>query len=267
MTGDVSTRVLRAAAAAIARRSLAVVVEGREHVPSSGPVLLVARHVHHLHDGVALLSVVARPLRIMVALDWVRSLAMRRVMETATGLARWPVVLRGDALVAGPDGHPRNTGGAYRHDETSGYHLRGMRAGFRLLEAGEALAIFPEAYPNVDPGWTPKRSLDELLPFRPGFASLATWARDRRKIDVPVVPTGLCFQRTAAARWAVTVRFGDPLALGPRGTPAALIAETERRVAELSDVPAPRPAYPRAVRGSGAATSDVRAVSAGLRRS
>jgi putative membrane protein len=247
MTVDASTRALRSVARVIARRRLAVVVEGREHVPARGPVLLVARHVHHLHDGVVLLSVVPRPLRIMVALDWVRGAAMRRVMETATGLARWPVVLRGEALVAGPDGHPRNTGGAYRHDEASAYHLRGMRAGFRLLEAGEALAIFPEAYPNVDPGWTPKRSLDELLPFRPGFASLAAWARDRRGLAVPVVPVGSCFRRTTAGRWAVTVRFGAPLVLGARGTTTALVAEAERRVAELSDVPAPRPAYRPAV--------------------
>ena len=241
MTVDVSTRALRAAAAVIACRRLAVVVEGREHVPTTGPVLIVARHVHHLHDGVALLTSVPRPLRIMVALDWVRRPAGRRLMEVATGLARWPVVLRGEALVHGPDGRPRNTGGAYRRAEAPAYHLRGMRSGLRLLTAGQALAIFPEGYPNIDPGWTPKCG-DEMLPFQPGFASLALMARDHRHLDVPIVPTGMQFRRSSASRWAVTVRFGQPMTLGARGTPAVVIAEAERRVAALSDVPEPRAA-------------------------
>ena len=245
---DVSTAVVRGIAAAIARRRLTLVVEGREHVPAAGPVLLVARHVHHLHDGVALLAVVPRPLHVMVALDWVRGRVGRRLMETATSLARWPVVLRGDALVAGPDGHPRNTGGAYRRAEAQAYHLRGMRAAFRLLAEGRALAMFPEAYPNLDPGWTPKRSLDELLPFRAGFASLAALARDRRRLAVPIVPTGLCCRWTAP-RLAVTVRFGAPLVLGARGAPQDLVAEAERRVAALSDLRAPGAARPRAVAG------------------
>jgi putative membrane protein len=238
---DVSTGFVRSIAAVMARRRLVLRVEGREHVPADGPVLLVARHVHHLHDGVALLAAVPRPVHVMVALDWVRTRAGRRLMETATGLARWPVVLRGDALVPGPDGHPRNTGGAYRRAEAPAHHLRGMRAGFRLLTTGRALAVFPEAYPNVDPGWTPKRSFDELLPFRPGFAALAAWARDRCGLAVPIVPTGLHF-RWVAPRWAVTVRFGDPLALGARTDGAALVAEAQRRVAELSDLRPPRPA-------------------------
>jgi putative membrane protein len=237
MTRDVSTRALAAAARLIARRRLDLTVEGRERVPATGPLLIVARHVHHLHDGAALISVVPRPLRILVALDWIRDQATRRMMETATALARWPVVLRGDALAPGPDGHPRNTGGAYRRDEALAYQLRGMRTGLRLLAEGAALAIFPEAYPNVDPGWTPKRSLDELLPFRPGFASLAAMARDHRGLDVPIVPTGLQFRRTAGARWTVAVRFGEPLSLGSR-RPADLVTEAQARVAELSGVPA-----------------------------
>jgi hypothetical protein len=32
-------------------------VEGLEHVPASGPVLIVARHFHHLYDGCILLII------------------------------------------------------------------------------------------------------------------------------------------------------------------------------------------------------------------
>ena len=34
-------------------------------------VVLAARHYHHLFDGTSLLSTIGRPLRVMVALDWV----------------------------------------------------------------------------------------------------------------------------------------------------------------------------------------------------
>jgi putative membrane protein len=227
----VSTLAIRATARALAARRLVLRVQGLEHVPERGPVLVVARHVHHLWDGVALLAGVPRALRIVVALDWVRGRGMRRVMEAATEAAGWPVVLRGDALAVGPDGHPRNTGGAYRLDEAQRYQLRGMRNALRVLVDGGALAVFPEAYPNVDPGYTPKRALDELLPFRPGFASIAGLARDRRRLAVPIVPTGLVYHR--GARSTVTVRFGAPIELGARQSPETLVPEAERRVAEL----------------------------------
>ncbi len=218
----------------LARRRLTLEVAGLEHVPRDGPLLLAARHAHHLYDGVALMSVVPRTLRVMVALDWVRSLPMRWLMETATSMAGWPVVLRTDALTVGPDGDARNVGGAYRREEIQGYQLRATRRALDRLAAGGALVVFPEAYPNVDPGYTPKQALDDRLPFRRGCAALATMARDHRRITVPVVPVGLRYVQDGN-RWRVFVRFGAPLVLGAeRDAPALLTAALEARVAALS---------------------------------
>ena len=71
-----------------------------EHIPTDGPVLLIARHYHHLFDGVVLLLSVPRPIHILVTLDWVKNIYARRLMTLATTMARWPVVLRNDALRA-----------------------------------------------------------------------------------------------------------------------------------------------------------------------
>ena len=46
---------------------------GLEHIPTDGPVLLIARHYHHLFDGVVLLLSVPRPIHILVTLDWVKT--------------------------------------------------------------------------------------------------------------------------------------------------------------------------------------------------
>jgi putative membrane protein len=191
--------------------------------------------VHHLFDGLALLAAITRPLHILVALDWVRGRALRALMEWATRSARWPAILRSEALEIGPDGGPRNGGSAFRLEEAPRYRLRAFREAVDLLTAGRVLIVFPEGYPNVDPGFTLKGSFDEMLPFRPGFASLATLVRNRRGIEVPIVPVGLVYQPGPV--WRVRVRFGEPLMFADGET---LVRRVENRVAELSGFQ-PRP--------------------------
>ena len=231
----IAQKTIRGVARRLVARALDVEPIGLRHVPTAGPVLLAARHVHHLHDGAALLALVPRTLHVLVALDWVQGAAMRRVMEVATRAARWPVVLRADALATGPDGRPRNGGSAYRLDEEPRYRLRALRDSLALLVGGAALLVFPEAYPGVDPRFTPKRDPDELLPFRPGFAALVALAAQRRGVDVPVVPVGLEYR--PGPRLRLVVRFGRPLRPGAQARQAGFVGAVERTVAALSGVP------------------------------
>ena len=247
-------RSIRAVARRVARHQLDVVVEGIEHVPPSGPVLIASRHVHHLYDGVALLEVIRRPLHMLVALDWARGRGERALMEWATGAARWPALLRTDALSPGPDGRPLNGGSAFHADEVLRYHLRALRDAARLLLEGAALVVFPEGYPNVDPRWTPKRSFEELMPFRAGFASLVAQARRRHRLEVPIVPVGLAYQ--PGARWSVTLRCGRPMHMGG-APPEAMARAVEARVAALSGSTPAAPVRPRAGT-AGSPLSDTR---------
>jgi 1-acyl-sn-glycerol-3-phosphate acyltransferase len=205
---------------------LEVRVEGREHFPTRGPVLVAARHYHHLYDGCLLLATVPRPLRLMVALDWVGSPRSRRGLEALCAWARWPVVLRAERLSVST--------GAYRSEEARRYLRRGFDGALAALVAGEALAVFPEAYPNVDPNPTPKRG-DELLPFRRGFASLAMLASRRLGIPIPVLPAGLAYQGRQ-----VRLAFGRPLLTEPAGIESELVAHTEAEVRRLSGLGARR---------------------------
>ena len=92
---------MRLGARALAAGRVEMAVTGLEHIPTDGPVLLVARHYHHLFDGVVLLVSMPRPIHILVTLDWAKNSYARRLMTLATTMARWPVVLRSDALRAG----------------------------------------------------------------------------------------------------------------------------------------------------------------------
>jgi 1-acyl-sn-glycerol-3-phosphate acyltransferase len=91
-------QTMRLVARAVTAGRLQLEVKGLPHIPKHGPVLLVARHYHHLFDGVALLLLIPRPIHILVTLDWARSGYVRELMKLATTMARWPIVLRSDAL-------------------------------------------------------------------------------------------------------------------------------------------------------------------------
>ncbi|HET7092812.1 MAG TPA: 1-acyl-sn-glycerol-3-phosphate acyltransferase, partial [Thermomicrobiales bacterium] len=119
-------------------------VEGIEHIPPSGPVVLASRHVHHALDGAVLLAATPRRLHAIVAIDWARRGPLRWVMGRACGVLDWPTVLR--------PGHP----GAVDREDAARMLRRAIREAVALLSDGQALLVFPEGYPTIDPHWTPK---------------------------------------------------------------------------------------------------------------
>ena len=174
-------------------------VEGINRVPRAGPVLIVARHAHHLLDGAVLVERLRRPAHIVVGLDWARTAAERRIMECACRAADFPIVLRPATL---------GTSGGYRTDELFRYTRTALRETTRLWREGRLVVIFPEAYPNVDPVAGAGRAAGVQLPFARGTAAMMAHA-GRAGLDVAVVPAGFAYER--AAKWRITARFGEPL--------------------------------------------------------
>ena len=228
-----------------ARRTLArdaeLRVDGAERLPVTGATLIVARHYHNLLDGLALLREARRPGRpahIFVTLDWTRTALQRRGMELACRTARWPAILRTDGFTLA-QGHYDGVS-AYRLSEARPMLRAATRLATDLLRAGETLLIFPEAYPNVDPFPTPKADGRAFLPFEPGFAKLAQLAERDGVTQVSIVPAGFAYEKVEAGprpRWRITLRYGDPLRIAPRATPAevaAFVAQVERTVQALS---------------------------------
>ena len=108
-----ATWFLRAGAQALAARRLDLRVEGLEHLPRRGPLLIASRHYHHLYDGCALLAVAPRPLHLLVALDWVTTRRDRRLMEWACRMVQWPAVLRAERLQPGASAYAAADAGRY----------------------------------------------------------------------------------------------------------------------------------------------------------
>src|SRR5260370_38406199 len=93
----IASLATRLGARALAAGRVAIAVTGLEHIPPAGPVLLVARHYHYVFDGMVLLVSIPRPIHILGTLGWVKNSWARRLLQLATTMARWPVVLRSDA--------------------------------------------------------------------------------------------------------------------------------------------------------------------------
>ena len=152
-------------------------IEGLANVPASGPVMLVARHFHHLLDGSVLVRNVPRPVHIVVGLDWTSDAKQRRWMERACRAAQYPIVLRPATL--------------------------GERGGYARV-----VLVFPEGYPNIDPAFAQKANDDAFLPFAPGYLRMIGMAERDATTRVAVVPVG--FHYTRGPRWSIVARIGTP---------------------------------------------------------
>jgi 1-acyl-sn-glycerol-3-phosphate acyltransferase len=225
----IGQQVLRRGAAIVLDRQAKLHVTGTQHIPGSGPCVLVARHYHHLLDGCALYQATDRSLHILVGLDWAGTGMLRSVMEGLSRMVHWPIVLRPDAL-------DRQSAPAGRRAEGRRLLREATRHSLALLEAGHVLVIFPEGYPVVDPHADgPRASMNGLLPFQPGVARLVSIAAQRLNREVPIVPVGFTYSRESS-RWDITMRIGPAVLLDGNLRHADLLTLLECRVADLSGI-------------------------------
>lgn len=209
----------------IAVRSIDVHVTGLEHVPCSGPVVLAARHYHYTYDGIAIYALIPRQIRAVAALDWLPPGRMRSMLNAACQAAGWPSVLREPV---------RGTNDRETERERRQFLLHASRVAVERLREGNALLIFPEAYPVIDPHPTLQRADGEMLPFQPGTVRFAVLAARQMSASIPVVPVGLCYTR--GRRWRLDLTFGTPLLIGPDSDLDASLTSLESEVRRLSGV-------------------------------
>jgi putative membrane protein len=226
---------IRLFARALAASHLELVVTGLPYLPTGGPVLVVARHYHHLYDGTALLLAMPRPIHILVTLDWVRNRHARQLMKLATKLARWPVVVRSDALRDGVDSSHTKRDVAFTGADIKHYQRQGLCDAVELLGQGRILVLFPEGYPNIDPHYTPKTRPEEFLQFKSGFAVIVGAAERRLRTVIPLLPVGLVYTRVGpGSRWTARLNIGEPVYSKDFASRRLLVNYMEQRIAELS---------------------------------
>ncbi|MGM9998349.1 MAG: lysophospholipid acyltransferase family protein [Candidatus Bruticola sp.] len=154
-------------------------ISGKENMPLQGGALLVCNHVS-LSDPLMLLGTLPRPLYYMAASELFEIPYFNKLI---TALRAFPI-------------------------KRGGNDLRALSLCRRLLEAGEAVVMYPEGRLSNDPS--------VLGPLMPGAVSLAMRAQ------VPIYPiielgTDKFFPR--GAKWIrrafKEVRFGQPLHFPP----------------------------------------------------
>jgi 1-acyl-sn-glycerol-3-phosphate acyltransferase len=178
----------RVVIAPLARATYLPRIEGKHNVPKTGPVIFASNHLSFI-DSFAIPLASPRPVQFLAKSSYFEG----------TGLKGWASREFFTALGANPV--ERGAGQAA---------LDALDQQRRMLEAGKAIALYPEG----------TRSLDgRLYKGRTGVAFLAL------QTGAPVVPVGLIGTNEAMPvgakfprlRPRVTIRFGTPLDLTTHG--------------------------------------------------
>ena len=178
-------------------------VIGLEHVPSDGPLLVVANHLSFLEP----------PLIATVIPRRITFLALHELFEIP-----WlAVVLRAMSALAVKKGGARD--------------LDAIKAALELLKHGEAVAIFPEGGRSVSPGLLRANPGISLLAYRSGALILPSGITGTERLERVGRFLGGRFQRPR-----VRMVIGKPFTpdfSGGRPDHQAVADEVLRRVAEL----------------------------------
>jgi hypothetical protein len=151
---------------------------------------------------------------------------VRRLTAKACRFVRWPVVTRAAYLPG--------IAAAAREQTTKRLSVRqAVTASAEVLQSGEILAVFPEGYPNVDPVYTPKLSLTDVLPFLPGFATILDVAQRTCEEPITVVPIGFSYE--PGDRWRITMRCGPAVYRNPAESRASFVTLMQSKVIDLSN--------------------------------
>ena len=192
-----------------------VIVQGRERIPTDGPVLVVANHPNALVDAM----LVATSIRRRILITAKATLFEHSLLGPFLNLVGVvPLQRAQDVRAAARDGSAvsRNQGAIDR-----------VTRSFR--ENGVVL-IFPEGISHDQP---------MLAPLKTGAARIALRAR-QAGTHMLLLPVGLVFEEKERPRSRVLVRIGEPLDLDawcaehPSETAAALTRELDGRLRHVT---------------------------------
>lgn len=207
-----------------------LVIEGREHLPASGPTLLVANHPNALVDAMAVTVAVPRRVLLTAKATLFEQPALAALLHVV-GVV--PLRRARDEQVASPDGAP-----------TAARNADAFQTVTAAFADGSAVLVFPEGISHDAPA---------LAPLRTGAARMALMAHRSGVHALRIVAVGLTYEAKERPRTRLLVRIGEPLDLDARlaahaDDAAALTAEIDDRLRRVtlnfgSDVRARRAAH------------------------
>jgi len=182
-----------------------VKVDGIEHLPRTGPVILVANHANGLVDGILLMSMLPRWPRFLGKATLFKIAPLKPLLKAAGVI---PVYRAKDAK-------PGETDRAAQNDVT-------FAECRRLLGEGALVAIFPEGISH---------DLDTLQPLKTGAARIALTAVEEGATGLTIVPVGLAYDAKATFRSHAVITVGEPIPVDPWVSAAASEAGLDEREA------------------------------------
>ncbi len=177
-------------------------VTGEEHLPATGPLILVGNHPNSLLDPALLLATVERPVAFAAKDALFRSALLRPILH---GVGAVPIRRRVDvdgaeAASAASAATASSATATPPVDNQDAFAAMATHLG-----GGGAIGIFPEGCSHDEA---------QLLPLKTGAARIALGALSAGS-PVQIVPVGLNYLRARRFRSSVLVRFGPPLRLDP----------------------------------------------------
>ena len=154
-----------------------------ERVPAAGPVLLTANHPNSVTDPFVIGASLPRKVNFMATVQLFRFAPLKWL------LTRCGVI---------PVNRLKDDPKAMRSVMDT------FEAVYRVLERGEAVALFPEGITHDDP---------QLKEVKTGAARMALELEHRHggKLGLQIVPVGLTFSAKERYRSEALVNFGEPI--------------------------------------------------------
>jgi 1-acyl-sn-glycerol-3-phosphate acyltransferase len=183
-----------------------VISTGTENIPMQGPALILVRHVHGNFDPSLMYSLISRPFYPIGATDHMNKIENVPFSFIFKKLGVLPV-WREDSQ--------------NKYREAPDLKHQGTRLIFdcmhRLL-LNQAIMIFPEAWPILDSHYTPRDSSEiesnTIAEFREGFQAIAALYRRKTGQDVPVIVTGIFYEKIDGKFKNIFVNFSEPIRCG-----------------------------------------------------
>lgn len=164
-------------------------VNGLEHIPAKGPVVLCANHPNALVDALILQAVSPRGLHPLARAGLFRNPLLIPIL---TAIGAVPVQRRQDA----------GTGNAGDDASRRARNVDAFSRCYEWLAKGHALLIFPEGESHSNPS---------MRGFRTGAARIVMGALEANGVAPTLLTAGLSFSHVGRFRGSVFVNFSQPI--------------------------------------------------------